>query len=404
MILSAHESVFSVPYRFLWSANFGGELEALNQRPNGIDRFVGDDSNRVLVGVFSQLACRSEFPASDSSDHLWPLVFHGPNGTGKTSLALAALAELISGPAHPASFNSLENSSKFVAMTGADFDRRYRSALATDAVDEFRTRFQNAQCLLIDGVQQLSEKRAAQLELVQLIDQLAAKHRPQILTMDQSPLQSSGLIPQLVSRLAGGLSILTHQPGPAARSVIIQDFCRLHRLNLSEPSIRLLTSRLNVAVPKIAHFFGQLVAALKLGDPAKSSEPIDPLLINRLFERPAEDQRRIIKTVVQAVASEFKLKVNELSSSSRKQSIVFARSVAIYFLRKMFGLSFLKIGAEFGNRDHSTIMHAYRKIDQLLHGSEVKNPATGVAAAEKSKVLELEHRLANQLAAEIRFN
>jgi chromosomal replication initiator protein len=403
MVLSVQDPVFSVPYRFLWSANFGGELEALNQRHSGIDRFVGDDANRMLVGVFSQLASRAGMASHDSCDHFWPLVFYGPSGTGKTSLALAVLAELVSEQARSTRFDGAESGSRFLAMTGADFDRRYRSALATDAVDEFRFRFQSAQFLLIDGVQQLAEKRAAQLELVQLIDQLATHHRPVILNLDQSPLQSGGLIPQLVSRLTGGLSISIHEPGPAARSVIIQDFCRLHSLNLSEASIGLLSRRLNVSVPKIAHFFGQLKAALKVSAADVSTEPIDPALINRLFERPPEEQERITRTVIQLVANEFKLRTHVLSSSSRKQSIVFARGVAIYLLRKMIGLSFLKIGAEFGNRDHSTIMHAFRKMDQLLNGPE-SHKASACNSAEKNKILEIEQRVANCLAAEIRFD
>lgn len=255
MAMVAAEQAFSIPFRYLWNTNLAGDLELQDQRPNGLARFVGDDANQILrvlteekVGIFFNQPNR----------HVWPLVLFGPNGTGKTSLAM----NIISENAEPLSSNLparlKQTHEKPIVITALDFDRKFRAALETDSIADFRNRFFRSGGLLVDDLHKLSKKSVAQQELLRLIDEMLRRNRPIVLTMNEDPLQSEGLLPQLASRLSAGLGLPVRPPGRAARSVIIHDLCRIHELELSEDASNLLVDRLKVTVPKIVNFFHQL--------------------------------------------------------------------------------------------------------------------------------------------------
>jgi chromosomal replication initiator protein len=413
MILAAHESVFSIPLRTRWSTEFSDELKPVEPngttRIGGLDRFVADETNlslRIFADPFPLSVLLGKF------DHLWPLTLFGASGTGKTSLALTLLADVSADEPNDSSGNvssilSLNRRAKAVAMTAADFDRRFRSSLGSDLAQEFRKKIVRSSGLLIDGLQYLENKPAAQQELVQIVDQLGAAQRPVIFTLERPPQDYDGLVPQLVSRLTGGLLLPVNEPGPFARAVIIRELGLVHKLPLSDSSIALLAERLNTSVPKIVLFFGQLRTAIQMERRANKQtdidKPIEPSFINRLFHRSPEDEERFVKAIIQAVAAEFKVKNKDLVSNSRKHTIVFARAVAVYLLRRHLALSFLKIGMLFGNRDHSTIMHAYRKIETLISDLGGSKSVPQNQIADKNKIIELERSLANRLASDIKF-
>ncbi len=410
MAVAAVDTVFSIPFRFLWSTNFAGDLESMHEPPTGLARFVGDEKNQLL----KILAPIQSSYITGSQNHLWPMVLFGPSGTGKTSLALTIISELVDEDHQSTNPGSVQltartrrPNSKPVVLTAVDFDRRFRSALATDSVPDFRRRLLRSNGLVIDDVQQLIDKPAAQLELLFIVDQILARHCPLVFTMDRDPQQYEKIMPQLISRFCMGLSLPVHEPGPSARAAIIADLSQIHGLRLSDEAMELLVTGLNISVPKIVHFFGQLKTAYRLqtelNDGTTLSGVIDQAFIRRMFHRSDEDQLKLALTIVNLVAAEYKLKPKDLRSDSRKQSIVLARAVAIYLNRKLLGLSFLKIGSLFGHRDHSTIMHANRKIESLLAESVELQDVGQMAATTRNLIGKLEQQLTNLFAIQLTF-
>jgi len=373
---AATQSVFSVPLNHFRSsevASLGCAEESAEQLnlPTGLNRFVGDQSNQLLK-VFSPTQSYDSAKASIwSTGSAWPLVLFGPSGTGKTSLGLSFLSNLsqsILGEANQTEPQTQSPDLKSGYITASDFERRFRSAIETDSVLEFRSKLAARSGLLIDNLNELATKPVAQLEIVRLIDLMVGKNRPILFTMANSPYGETQLIPQLVSRLGSGLALPVSPPGPEARLEIIRDLADLHRLRFTDQALEVLVERLPFAVPGINHLLLQF--KLSLND---SNESFDELLIDAdqvvqwlcVGDSSIRETEKLIR---KAVAAAFNVKVADLSSQSRKQTTVMARGVAIWLNRQLVRTSFKKIGQQFGNRDHSTIMHAWQKIESIVNG------------------------------------
>ncbi len=402
MSRAALDQVFSVPFRHLRSTNFTGDEVVSHGRPNGLARFVGDEKNEMLKFLAS-ISQTADQPSVSSLDDAateavsvlqWPLVLFGPSGTGKTWLAMTLLtmiSELVDQPAG-------RESQKPLYMTALDFDRRFRSAIETDSVEDLRKRFVESPGLVIDDVHRLVSKPATQTELTLILDRMYEKNRPIIITMDASPQECDGLVGQLVSRMLGGLCLPVNPPGPAARFEIIRDLASINKLNLTDDAVQLLVDQLNVTVPKLDHFFAQAKVTLLADEEQNPNRPIDAAKLTQLFKKSDAEVDQLSKLIVKLVAAEFHLKPSELKSNSRKQTIVLARGVAVYLNRMLLGSSFLKIGTYFGNRDHSTIMHAFRKIETII-----SKPDDNDSNSVKMTIEKLKQQLTEHFASQINF-
>ncbi|MDG1875264.1 MAG: DnaA/Hda family protein [Mariniblastus sp.] len=389
--------VFSVPFRHLWSTNFSGDQVVSQSQPNGLARFVGDDQNQLLKYLILPTIPTNGLETAEQTHRelQWPLVLFGPSGTGKTSLALTVISELADQE------NNLNPTAakKPLYMSALDFDRRFRSALETDSVDDLRNRLLQSAGLVIDDLHQLEDKVAAQTEFMLILDKMCRKNRPIVITMKSSPQLCHGLTSQLVSRLLGGLSLPVNPPGPSARLEIIRDLAQINGLNLAVDALELLVDRLIVTVPKLDHFFAQVKTSLRATEGENFSPLLDAAKLTQLFKKSDSDIDQLSKLIIKLVAAEFHLKPSELKSNSRKQTIVLARGVGIYLNRILLGTSFLKIGSYFGNRDHSTVMHAYRKMEAIVSSSDSNQDSNST----KLSINSLKRQLTEQFASQINF-
>jgi chromosomal replication initiator protein len=394
----AAEQIFSVPFRFLMDGKFGGEQNRSPSRPLGLARFVGDTSNLLLKYLISE-------ESRNNLDSQWPIVLFGPSGTGKTSLALtiiSGLTEQSDQEDNVISFNQSKVESQLgkpIFLSALEFDRRFRSAIETDSVDDFRNKIIQSAGVIIDDVDRLENKTAAQAELVRVLDQMSAKNRPIVITMPSSPQLCNGLSSRLISRLSLGLSLPVNPPGPEARLEIIRELASINQINLSDDATQLLADRLQVTVPKLNHVFAQIKTSLA-ADANNHSEIIDASRLTKIFKKSASEVESLCHLIIKSVAKEFDLKVSDLKSNSRKQSIVMARGVSVYLSRELLGVSFLKIGSYLGNRDHSTIMHANRKIEKLISADSDSNDTD---SAIQSIVFKLKQELTEKFASQINF-
>ncbi|MDB4357094.1 DnaA/Hda family protein [Mariniblastus sp.] len=394
----AAEQIFSVPFRFLLDGKFGGEQNRSPSRPLGLARFVGDTSNLLLKYLISE-------ESRNNLDSQWPIVLFGPSGTGKTSLALTIISDLTDQSDQvdeviPFDKSKTEPSlGRPIFLSALEFDRRYRSAIETDSVDDFRKKLIQSAGVIIDDINRLENKTGAQAELVRVLEQMSAKNRPIVVTMPTSPQLCNGLSSRLVSRLSLGLSLPVNPPGPEARLEIIRELANINQINLSEDAAQLLADRLQVTVPKLNHVFAQIKTSLA-AETNQQSRIINASRLTQIFKKSASEIESLCSLIIKSVAKEFDLKVSDLKSNSRKQSIVMARGVSVYLNRELLGVSFLKIGSYLGNRDHSTIMHANRKIEKLISSDSDINEAD---SSIQSIVFKLKQELTEKFASQINF-
>ena len=400
------DRVFSVPYQHLYSTDFAGDLTPTLGAASGLNRFIGDRSN-FLLQFFADRQSNSEVAESGGKQNCpWPLVLFGPTGTGKTALAMAILSQQSgersakSSPATISFSNATKASSHSpsrqpIILSAQDFDRRYRQALETDSLEEFRSRINQSVGLAIDNLHQLSGKLAVQRELIALLELNKTNNLPFIFTMDSSPFDTNGLSSQLTSRLSAGLCLPVQPPGHAARVQIVRELASNHRLNLTDDAFKMIVSRFDVTVPKIEHLFLQISNGLESLEAFSFGQSIDVDLLNQLLGKNTADVDLMAATILKKVAREYHVKLSDLKSNSRKQSTVLARNVAIFLIRELVGCSFKQIGLYCGNRDHSTVLHSYQKIVAACDASGNRTDS-----AIKSIVYRLKPLLSDQLASQ----
>ena len=398
--------VFSVPYQHLYSTDFAGDLTPTLGAASGLNRFVGDRSN-FLLQFFAERQSNCEVAQNEAEQNCpWPLVLFGPTGTGKTALAMAILSQQ-SAEANPntISFSNARATSGSqhkdcyprlpIILSAQDFDRRYRQALETDSLEEFRSRISQSAGLAIDNLHQLSGKLAVQRELIALLELNRSNNLPFIFTMSSSPFDTDCLSPQLTSRLSAGLCLPVQPPGPAAREQIVRELASNHRLNLADDAFKMIVTRFDVTVPKIEHLFSQIAAGLESLEQFSFGQPIDVALLNALLGKDTADVDQMAATILKKVAREYHVKLSDLKSNSRKQSTVLARNVAIFLIRELVGCSFKQIGRYCGNRDHSTMLHSYQKIVAACDAAGSRTDSATKTIVHKLKLV-----LSDQLASQ----
>lgn len=354
--------VFSVPLRHLRSPYISNDQVLSESTVRGLMRYIGDCENELLRYLSVQ---------QNLHDTAWPMLFFGPTGTGKTSLALTVVDQLVAEKTQIISMTDVDKTTLSPAIFSApDFARRFHAAIETNSVSDFRSRITESHVLLIDNIHLLGDKPGVQQELIYLLDEMKEKGVPVVFTSLKSPL-SGFCIGPLASRFMGGLSLELNVPGPLARYEILVELAKIHQIPIQPKAIEWLVGRFNTSVPKLNRFFNQLKSQI-----ARSGDfsDLDQAFFESMFDLATtkSDQERT-KTIIQKVAKTLQIKPSELKSNSRKQSVVRARGVAIYLCRTLLKTSFTKIGNSFGNRDHSTVMHAYNKIKNITESDSDSN-------------------------------
>lgn len=340
-------------------------------RPNGSSRKRAATASEFIGGPENQLAHVAAQALRTDLRHFNPLVFCGPTQVGKSLLA-RGLVDLWKAD-HP--------QVKPVVVTGPDWARQYAEALDTDCVADFRQRFRQADLLLIDDLHLIADKPAAQTELTNTLDALLDRDTPVLVTLPELPVDCSGLDPALASRLSSGLCVPLVPPGPNVRSLFLRRLADCRKLELPDDVVDLLAQHAGPSPPS----FSQLNSLLMQLETAATVEnrPLDAKLVRFLMDDHAERRTPTLAKIAKAVSTYFELRVIDLKGATRRQNVVHARSVAMYLARKLTGQSLEHVGRYFGDRDHTTVLHACRKTDSLVS----TDPSTRLAVDELTRQL-----------------
>jgi chromosomal replication initiator protein len=329
--------------------------------PIRVRAFVAGRENCLLAAAID----RCLLPPNSTSAEQLPdidvaslgvLAIHGPSGTGKTHLAQGLLR-------HWQASRGAEAAEYF---TAADFRRALVDAIKQEAVDKFRRRVRHRPLVVMDDIDRLPNDDYLQQELRYTIDAIEENRGLLVVTSSRAVGTLRNLAAEVRSRLAAGLVVPAMPPDVAARKRLIVHLSALLALPLSDSAADRLAAKISGTARDL---FGALfeLSAQSSRRPVDDVEWVDGYLASRSAWRPA------MRDIVARVAKYYRLPQKMLTSDSRRQSVVFARSIAVYLARELAGLSYERIGRALGGRDHSTIMHGYRKIAaQLRHDAKTR--------------------------------
>lgn len=336
------EGVVSIP---LVGPNPPGDSSARKEGPEGQPPFVVGPENRLVEAVLAAL--------SGGQPGIYnPLVLHGPTGSGKSHLA-CGLAQLW----------KAQLGRKVEYETADEFARRLTEAHETNAVEDFRTHYRGVDLFVLEHLERLSDRATAQEELVNTIDALLSTGGQILVTAAGAPPEIPKLLPSLAGRLVAGLVVALALPGVEARAEILRALARWRRLELSDAVVRILAEGLLRSSPaELQGVVARIEAAGRIEGRALDVDLARKLVSQHRGQRPPE-----LRRIAGVTARYFALRVAEVRGPSRRQAVVKARGVAICLARRLTYESLEQIGAYFGGRDHTTVLHACRKIEGLLN-------------------------------------
>ncbi len=279
-----------------------------------------------------------------------PVVFFGPSGTGKSHLS-RGLA------------NSYDDNHRraVVCTTAVDFAREFLDAVETQATDEFRDRYRKASLVVVEDVDYLADKEAAQRELLHTLDDRVATGRRMVLTSRVAPGRMGEMLTGLRCRLTAGLTVPLVAPQREARLAILRELAAARGLDLSADVLRVLADGSTGTVPELV---GTLTE-LQMWEQMETSM-VDAAAVRRYLARRNGASQPALTRIALLTARSFSLKVADLRSASRRRAVVTARDVAMYLARQLTQNSLQQIGRYFGGRDHTTVLHGCRQMERRL--------------------------------------
>jgi chromosomal replication initiator protein len=311
------------------------------------DDFVIGASNRFAHAAANAVA---EAPAKSYN----PLFVYGGAGLGKTHL-LHAIGHYV---------RKLYPRLKVRYVTTEQFTNEFINAIRDDSITAFQRLYRLTDVLLVDDVQFLQSKERTQEEFFHTFNALHNAEKQIVLSSDRPPKQIGQLEDRLRSRFEWGLMTDIQPPDLETRIAILRKKAESDRLGVSD-------SVLEVIATKVASNIRELEGALIRVSAFASLQraPADVQMAEYVLKDLFPDGRdRVISVqdIIEEVAAYFSITPEELCSASRSRQLVNARQIAMYLTRELTDLSLPRIGRAFGNRDHSTVMHATQKITGLM--------------------------------------
>ncbi|MFJ4314537.1 chromosomal replication initiator protein DnaA [Streptomyces lavendulae] len=313
------------------------------------DTFVIGASNRFAHAAAVAVA---EAPAKAYN----PLFIYGESGLGKTHLLHAI--------GHYA--RSLYPGTRVRYVSSEEFTNEFINSIRDGKGDAFRKRYREMDILLVDDIQFLASKESTQEEFFHTFNTLHNANKQIVLSSDRPPKQLVTLEDRLRNRFEWGLITDVQPPELETRIAILRKKAVQEQLNAPPEVLEFIASRISRNIRELEGALIRVTAFASL-----NRQPVDLGLAEDVLKNlipGGEDSAPEITAsdIMAATADYFGLTVDDLCGSSRSRVLVTARQIAMYLCRELTDLSLPKIGAQFGGRDHTTVMHADRKIRALM--------------------------------------
>ncbi|MCZ6828322.1 MAG: chromosomal replication initiator protein DnaA [Gammaproteobacteria bacterium] len=309
------------------------------------DNFVEGKSNQLALAAAGQVA---ENPGGSYN----PLFLYGGVGLGKTHLMHAVGNALLK--SNPEAKVVYLHSERFVA----DMVK----ALQLNAISDFKRYYRSVDALLIDDIQFFAGKERSQEEFFHTFNALLEGGQQMILTCDRYPKEIDGLEERLKSRFGWGLTVAVEPPELETRVAILMKKAAQARIDLPPDAAFFIAQRIRSNVRELEGALKRVIANAHF-----TTKPIDVGLIKESLKDllALQDKQVSLDNIQRTVAEYYKIKVSDLMSKRRSRSVARPRQVAMSLAKELTNHSLPEIGDSFGGRDHTTVLHACRKIKEL---------------------------------------
>ena len=310
---------------------------------------------RFVVGQNSEFAHAACSAVADQTGMSYnPLFIHGDPGLGKTHLMQAIGHRIIRN----------NPNAKVVYLTSEKFTNEFIDAVKKGNVDKFRKRYRRADVLLIDDIQFLAGKERSQEEFFHTFNTLLDLQSQIVLTSDRPASEFKQFEPRMISRFESGLAVELQVPRMETRLAILHRKMDEWDTKLPAQIVTYLADRIRSNVRRLEGALMRVATFASLGGDTLTLEKVDHLLRDILRE---EGARKVTIDSIQKLCSEyFDVRLADMSSRRRPANIAHARQVAMYLSRKLTQSSLMEIGDAFGGRDHGTVIHAVKKVEQKM--------------------------------------
>ncbi len=311
------------------------------------DNFVIGQSNRFAHAAAVAVA---EAPAKAYN----PLFIYGDSGLGKTHL-LHAIGDYA---------QNLYSGIRVRYVSSEEFTNDFINSIANNRGAAFQARYRDVDILLIDDIQFLQGRAETQEAFFHTFNTLHDHDKQVVITSDVPPRHLTGFEDRMRSRFEWGLITDVQLPDLETRIAILRKKAQSERLLVPDDVLEYIATKVSSNIRELE---GALIRVSAFASLNRSTLDIS-LAQTVLRDIVDQDDANVVQPtdIITATAAYFRLSVDDLYGSSRSQSVATARQIAMYLCRERTSLSLPKIGQLFGNRDHTTVMYAYKKISELM--------------------------------------
>ncbi|GAA5111890.1 chromosomal replication initiator protein DnaA [Orbus sasakiae] len=313
------------------------------------DSFVEGKSNQLANAAAKQVA---ENPGKAYN----PLFIYGSTGLGKTHLLHSVGNQILQS----------KKNAKVIYMHSERFVQDMVKALQNNAIDDFKNYYRSVDALLIDDIQFFANKERTQEEFFHTFNTLLEGNQQIILTSDRYPKEIDGVEDRLKSRFGWGLTIAIEPPELETRVAILMKKAEENRIKLPEEVAFFIAKRLRSNVRELEGALNRVIANANFTGKAINIDFVKDALKDLLA---LQEKLITIENIQKTVAEYYKIKVSDLLSKRRSRSVARPRQVAMALAKELTNKSLPEIGDGFGGRDHTTVLHACRKIAELREES-----------------------------------
>ena len=313
------------------------------------DNFIEGKSNQLALAAARQIA---ENPGGSYN----PLFIYGGVGLGKTHLMHAVGNAL----------KARKPDAKIVYLHSERFVADMVKALQLNAINDFKRFYRSVDALLIDDIQFFAGKERSQEEFFHTFNALLEGDHQMILTCDRYPKEIDGLEERLKSRFGWGLTVAVEPPELETRVAILIEKAKSLHVDLPHDAAFFIAQRISSNVRELEGALKRVIASAHF-----TGRSIDvPMVRDSLKDLLALQDRLVsIDNIQRTVAEHYKIKMSDMLSKRRTRSVARPRQVAMSMAKKLTNHSLPEIGEAFGGRDHTTVLHACRKVKELQDSS-----------------------------------
>ena len=361
----AHRPAPPVPPAVQASGNGAGPARLLDKY--NFENFIAGSSNRLALAAAKAVA-------EQPGDRYNPLFLYGAAGLGKTHLLHAVSRHT----------RAMRPGARTRYATSENFVNEFIDSIRRKRMDEFKQRYRSCDLLLVDDIQFFEGKEQVLEEVFHTFNTLHEADKQIILTCDRPPKDLKGIEERLRSRFTSGLMADIGPPEVETRLAILRRNAELSHVPAPDAVLDFIARNITDNIRELEGALNRVAACAALQKGPITLELAEDALRDMLpvfAGRPPVGPEIVAKT-----AASFGFSVADLEGPSRKAELVLARQVAMFLCRDMINLSFPKIGKLFGNRDHTTAMHAYNKVrNRLSSDLDLSDTITGLADSLSSK-------------------